>query len=373
MWIYEQKGWPKFTWDKAGLAQKLAEVRYQQGRLLGRMEGLGFKLRKEASLDNLTMDVVKSSAIEGEKLDEQEVRSSIGRRLGLDFAGMVEASRHVEGVVELMLDATQRYSEPLTDERLFNWHAALFPTGRSGMYKITVGGWRTDENGRMQVVSGPVGREKVHYEAPVAKQLDTEMRSFLEWFEGDSNTDQVVKAGLAHFWFVTVHPFDDGNGRTARAIADLALARADCTADRFYSMSSQIEKERKEYYLQLERQQTSSLDVTGWLEWFQGCLGRAIQAAEENVSVVLEKSEFWERVNRQPVNDRQKKVLNRMLDNFKDHMSTSKYAKMAKCSNDTALRDIQELLKRGILLQNPGGGRSTSYRLAVATNNMQQS
>ena len=364
MWIHEHQKWPNFTWDAKTLASKLAYIRHRQGRLLGRMEGLGFELKREASLSTLTNDVVKSSAIEGENLNPEEVRSSIARRLGIDIAGLIPASRDVEGVVEMMLDATQHSSTPLTKTRLFDWHAALFPTGRSGMHKITVGNWRTVEAGPMQVVSGPIGNETVHYEAPTAGRLEMEMETFLTWLENTDDDDPVIKAGIAHLWFVTIHPFEDGNGRIARAIGDMALARADGTVDRFYSLSSQIEIERKQYYDQLEAQQRSTPNITDWLSWFLDCLGRAIGNAENTLSNVMFKAQLWDMINQKPVNDRQRLVINRMLDDaFEGFMNTSKYAKMAKCSNDTALRDIQELKERGIFIQNPGGGRSTSYRL----------
>jgi Fic family protein len=372
MWIYEHDNWPDFSWDAKTLASKLADVRHQQGRLLGRMEGLGFDLRREASLDTLTSDVVKSSAIEGEILNPEEVRSSIARRLGLDIAGLVPTSRHVEGIVEMMLDATQKFSKPLTKDRLFGWHAALFPTGRSGMHKITVGGWRTAASGAMQVVSGPAGREKVHFEAPGAAHLEKEMKTFLAWVEKKSDLDAVLKAGIAHLWFVTIHPFEDGNGRIARAIGDMALARTDGTADRFYSLSAQIERERKAYYDHLERQQRSEPDITDWLSWFLDCMGRAIASAETTLGNVLFKVELWKKINQSPVNDRQRNIINRMLeDGFKGFMKTSKYAKLAKCSNDTALRDIQDLVARGIFVQNEGGGRSTSYALADSSQQRQ--
>ncbi len=364
MWIHEHQDWPNLTWDAAALASKLADIRHRQGRLLGRMEALGFELKREANLGTLTNDVLKSSAIEGENLNRKEVRSSIARRLGIDIAGLVPSSRDVEGIVEMMLDATQRHSDPLTEDRLFGWHAALFPTGRSGMHRITVGGWRTVEAGTMQVVSGPFGKEKIHFEAPSAERLDAEMTSFLAWFEGENDMDPVIKAGIAHFRFVTIHPFEDGNGRIARAIGDMTLARADGTQDRFYSLSSQIEAERKLYYDQLEKQQRATPDITDWLSWFLECLGQAIANAETTLGNVLYKARLWDVINRKPVNDRQRLIVNRMLeDDFEGFINTSKYAKLAKCSNDTALRDIQELKERGILVQNPGGGRSTSYRL----------
>jgi len=364
VYIHEKTGWPRLTWDGERLAGLLAAVRHKQGRLLGKMEGLGFDLRAEANLTVLTSDVVKSSAIEGEALPPDEVRSSIAGRLGLDIAGLPKAGRNVEGVVDMMLDATRHFDAPLTPQRMFDWHASLFPTGRSGISPITVGAWRTHESGRMRVVSGPVGNETVHFEAPAAQRLASEMDAFLQWFNAPSEVDPVLKAGVAHLWFVTVHPFDDGNGRIARAIADMALARADGTPDRFYSMSSQIEAERKDYYLQLEFAQKGDTDITNWLAWFLACLGRAIDGAGETLGAVLRKARLWQRINRRPVSDRQRLVINRMLGQFEGFLSTSKYAKLAKCSADTALRDIRELLERGILVQNPSGGRSTSYRLA---------
>ena len=363
-YIHELSGWPELVWDAARLTPLLAKVRHRQGRLIGRMEGLGFSLRSEASLSALTADVVKSSAIEGEVLDVEQVRSSIARKLGLDVASIGPASRDVEGIVEMMLDATQHYADPVTAERLFGWHASLFPTGRSGMRRITVGAWRPVEAGAMQVVSGPIGRESVHFEAPEAARLEAEMAAFLKWLNTDGNVDPVLKAGIAHFHFVTIHPFEDGNGRIGRAIADLELARADSTSERFYSMSAQIESERKEYYLQLERGQRGSLDITLWLEWFLQCLGRAIEAAEQTLSGVLRKAKRWDQINHEPVNERQRKILNRLIDGFEGKLTTSNYGKIAKCSEDTALRDIQSLIKRGILTQNEGGGRSTSYSLA---------
>ena len=368
MWIHEHQDWPNFTWKAEVLASKLGDIRHRQGRLLGRLEGLGFKLKNEANLITLTNDVVNSSAIEGENLNPEEVRSSIARRLGIDIAGLIPASRDVEGIVEMMLDATQQFSKPLTRERLFDWHAALFPTGRSGMHRITVGSWRSLTAGPMQVVSGPIGKEKVHYEAPKADRLEREMQIFFDWFSSGHEIDPVLKAGIAHFWFVTIHPFEDGNGRIARAICDMALARADRTPERFYSLSSQIELERKNYYNQLEKQQRSTPEITGWLEWHLDCLGRAISSAEATLGNVLFKARLWEKINQKPVNDRQRLIINRMLeDDFKGHINTSKYAKLAKCSNDTALRDIQDLKERGIFIQNPGGGRSTSYRLPEKT------
>ena len=363
-WIHERLEWPNFTWDDAALTATLGSVRHRQGRLLGRMRSIGFELRSEARLETLTTEVVTSSAIEGELLNPEEVRSSIARRLGLDAGGLVPSGRDVEGIVEMMLDATREYHRPLTTERLFSWHAALFPTGRSGIRRITFAAWRTDDSGPMQVISGPMGREKVHIQAPAAQRLPREMERFLEWFNTEDAIDPVLKAALAHFWFVTIHPFDDGNGRIARAIADMSLARADESPDRYYSMSSQIESERSSYYERLERRQRGELDITEWMEWFLACLGRALESAEEALSAVLYKARFWEMVGRHRVNERQRAVLHRMLGDFEGQLGTSKYAKLAKCSTDTALRDIRELLDRGIIVKNPAGGRSTSYRLA---------
>ena len=365
--IHALAEWPRFRWDREKLAKPLASVRHQQGRLIGHMEALGFPLQQEAVLKTLTEDVVKSSEIEGDNLDAGQVRSSIARRLGMDVGGLVAADRHVEGVVEMMLDATRHYDQPLTAERLFAWHASLFPTGRSGLRGIRVGAWRDDRTGPMQVVSGPIGRERVHFEAPAAKRLDREMTAFVAWFNDDDRSadiDAVLKAGLAHLWFVTVHPFDDGNGRIARAIADLVLARSEHSPQRFYSMSAQIREERGAYYDILEQTQKGTLDITPWMEWFLACLGRAIDGAQTTLSAVLQKARFWQKLRDVQINERQRLVLNRLLDGFEGNLTTSKWAKIAKCSSDTALRDISELVERGILVRNPAGGRSTSYALA---------
>jgi Fic family protein len=367
-YIHQMGDWPALRWDDAALASRLAYVRHRQGRLIGRMEALGFQLRTEAVLHTLTEDVVNSSEIEGEQLDKDQVRSSIARRLGMDIAGLVPAERDVEGIVEMMLDATQRFSEPLDAERLFSWHAALFPTGRSGMSRITVGAWRDDASGPMQVVSGPFGRERVHYEAPTADRLADEMAAFLKWFEDGAAIDPVLRAGVAHLWFVTIHPFEDGNGRIARAIADLVLARSEKTAQRFYSMSSQIQAERNAYYDMLERTQKGGVDITPWLSWFLDCLDRAFDRAEETLSAVMEKARFWDWIKVHPVSERQQKVLNRLMDGFEGKLTSSKWAKLAKCSQDTAARDIDDLVQRGILLKSTSGGRSTSYTLAEPPN-----
>lgn len=329
------------------------------------MEGLGIRLCGEANLAVMTEEVVKSSAIEGEVLDIRQVRSSLARRLGIEVAGVVPSPRAVDGIVEMMLDATRSFSQPLTAERLFGWQAALFPTGRSGIRRIAVGGWRTAKSGPMQVVSGPIGRERVHFEAPDAQRVAGEMGALLEWFNAPMTIDPVIMAGVAHFRFVTIHPFEDGNGRIARAIADMALARADGRPERFYSMSAQIETERRAYYEVLEDSQKGGMDITPWLKWFLECLGRALTRAEGTLAAVLRKAQVWQRIGTAPVNERQRKVLNRLLDGFEGKLTTSKYAGLAACSNDTALRDIQALVAQGVLAQNEGGGRSASYGLIV--------
>jgi Fic family protein len=363
--IWQNERWPGLHWDDQALGKLLAQVSREQGRLLGKMEALGFELRGEAHLRTLTEDVVKSSEIEGENLPPDQVRSSIARRLGMDVAALGAPDRNVEGVVEMMFDATTHHAKPLTEERLHAWHAALFPTGRSGMRKIRVGAWRDDSAGPMQVVSGPMGRERVHYEAPPAQRLRAEVKKFIAWFEKPGDIDPLLVAGLAHLWFVTIHPFDDGNGRIARAIADLALARAEKIGQRFYSMSGQISAERSDYYAILERTQKSDLDVTRWQTWFLECLLRAIEGAQGTLSVVLNKAKFWERFAKEPFNERQVAVLNRLLDGFEGKLTSSEWAKLAKCSQDTAYRDILDLVERGALRKDPGGGRSTSYSLAT--------
>ncbi|HEY3566814.1 MAG TPA: Fic family protein [Thermoanaerobaculia bacterium] len=364
MYIHELQDWPRFHWNPGELAGLLASVRHRQGRLIGHMEALGFSLQQKAVLQTLTGDVVKSSEIEGETLDAEQVRSSIARRLGLDIGALKPADRHVEGIVEMMLDATRRFDQPLTAERLFAWHASLFPTGRSGMARIRTGAWYDGSKGPMQVVSGPIGKEHVHFEAPKAERLDSEMGAFLDWFETATGIDPVLKAAQAHFWFVTIHPFEDGNGRIARAIADMTLARSEGSPQRFYSMSTQIRQERRAYYDILERTQKGTLDITPWMSWFLGCLGRAIDAAQGTLGSVLAKARFWERARNVALNDRQRLVLNRLLDGFEGKLTTSKYAKLAKCSQDTALRDILPLVESGLLVRNPEGGRSTSYSLS---------
>ena len=363
-YIHELSDWPQFRWDDRRLATPLAAARHLQGRLLGQMEALGFRVKEEAVLRTLTEDVLKSSEIEGEQLDADQVRSSVARRLGIDIGGLHAADRSVEGVVEMMLDATQHYDLPLTAERLFDWHASLFPTGRSGMHRITVGGWRDDRTAPMQVVSGPVGRERVHFEAPAAGRLDEDMKRFLAWFNGDASVEPVLKAALAHLWFVTIHPFDDGNGRIARAIADMALARSEGSSRRFYSMSGQIRDERAEYYRILEQAQRGTMDATAWIDWFLGCLTRAIEAAQTALAGVIDKARYWEKLRDVPLNERQRLIINKLVEGFEGKLTTSKWAALTKSSNDTALRDIQQLVERGVLVRNEAGGRSTSYSLA---------
>ena len=362
-YIHELPDWPHFYWDNEKLVALLADVCRQQGFLLGRVSSLGFDIKTEANLEILTADIVKSSEIEGERLDPEQVRSSIARQLGIDVGGTAMIDRHVDGIVEMMLDATKNYAESLSEERLCGWHNVLFPVGRSGLRHITVGAWRLPETGPMQVVSGHIGRERVHFEAPLAGRLEHEMMLFLDWFNHSKNVDPILKAGIAHFWFVTIHPFADGNGRIARAITDMCLARADGIAERFYSMSTSIERERKNYYKALESCQKGDLNITSWLEWFLACLIRAIENADQLLEKVLFKAKIWHKLNDCVINERQRKIISCLLNDFQGKLTTSKYAKIAKCSQDTALRDIQVLIKYGILVKEFGGGRSTSYQL----------
>ncbi len=363
MYIHLNKNWPRFKWDDEKLINLLADVRNLQGRLLGKMGNLGFKLQNEAVFETLTLDILKNNEIEGELLDTEQVRSSIAKRLGLDFKSNTPPGRYVEGVVEMMLDATQNYSVELSKERLFDWHAALFPTGRSGMHKITVADWRKDDRGPMQVVSGAMGREKIHFETPVPNLVEPEMKQFLDWFNAAIDTDDVFKAAIAHLWFLTIHPFDDGNGRIARAITDMQLARSDKSSQRFYSLSSQILQERKNYYNILEKTQKGNLDITAWLTWFLECLRKSILASEGILSSIILKAKFWEAHKETLINGRQQKMVNKLFDGFEGKLSTSKWAKICKCSTDTALRDIQDLEGKGMLKKEAGGGRSTSYML----------
>ncbi len=360
--IYQKANWPEFTWNSNDFLDILSEARNLQGRLIGKMETLGFDLRKEALLDTLTLDVVKSSEIEGEFINPDQVRSSIARRLGMEIAGAVESDRNVEGVVEMMLDATQKCFDPLTADRLFDWHAALFPTGRSGMYKITVADWRKDTMGPMQVVSGAMGKEKVHFQAPDSDLVDKEMTRFLDWFN-NSKLDLVIKAAIAHLWFVTIHPFEDGNGRITRALTDMLLAQADKSNQRFYSMSAQIRLERKQYYEILEKTQKGNLDITDWIVWFLNCLINALKSTDSILKKVLFKADFWKKHITTELNDRQRLLLNRLMDGFDGKLTSSKWAKIAKCSKDSAVRDINDLIDKGILQKEAAGGRSTNYEL----------
>jgi Fic family protein len=362
-YIHDLPDWPGFRWDMHALSIPLAALRHRQGRLLGQMEALGFPLREAATLESITQEVVMSSRIEGEILDRDQVRSSLARRLGMDIGALLPADRRVDRVVEMMLDATQRYDDPLTEARLHRWHAGLFSMDRGDTAGIRVAAWRDDRSGPMQVVSGPMGRERVHFQAPTAARLPCEIDAFLAWFNGGEAGDPVLKAGLAHLWFVMIHPFDDGNGRMARAVADLALARSERTPHRFYSMSAQICRERSDYYGVLERTQKGTLDVTRWLQWFLGCLDRAFDGAESALAAVLRKARFWESNANTAINHRQRLVLDRLLDGFEGKLTSSRWASLAKCSHDTALRDISRLVDAGVLVKNPGGGRGTSYSL----------
>ncbi len=359
-YIYEYENWTDFLWQDKALNVIFGEVRLMQGKLIGQMNALGFSAKEEAMLTSLTLDVVKSSEIEGELLNYEQVRSSIARRLGINTAGLVSSSRHIDGVVEMMLDATQRHSLPLTEKRLFGWHGALFPSGYSGPYEIEVGRYRT---GKMQVVSGAMGKEKVHYEAVKPDLVKMEMDKFLDWFNNDNSLDPVLKAAIAHFWFIIIHPFDDGNGRIGRAIADMLLARAEGSGERFYSMSSQILAERKRYYEVLQKVQHSSGDITEWLDWFLHCLKNAMLATKDSTQKILRKAEFWRLHEHTPVNERQRLILNKLFDGFEGKLQTSKWAKIAQTSTDTALRDIKDLVEKGILQQTDEGGRSANYEL----------
>jgi len=359
-YIYQSESWPNFTWNEQEIQVLLGKVRHLQGKLLGQMSALGFSEKEDTILSTLTMDVIKSSEIEGELLNYEQVRSSIARKLGIEYAGMIYSDRNVEGVVEMMLDATQNYNNLLDDERLFGWHAALFPTGRSGLHKIDIGCYRNEE---MQVVSGPMGKEKIHYQAPSPNQVKKEMDILLQWFNTETKVDLVLKSAIAHFWFIIIHPFDDGNGRIARALSDLLLARSDNSSQRFYSLSSQILVERKVYYEILQKVQHSNGDITEWLLWFLNCLYKAIDSTGQTIEKVLYKAEFWDIHKETSLNSRQRLILNKLFDSFIGKLSTSKWAKIAKCSSDTALRDIQDLVKKGILQKELAGGRSTNYEL----------
>jgi len=364
LFIYQHKEWPKFTWDHEHVLSRLAEVNRQQGILLGKLYHQGFSPKLEASMEILSNDVISTSIIEGEALNRNEVRSSIAKRLGLSFAGMVPPSRDVEGIVEMMLDATQNYTEDISSEKLIGWHASLFPTGYSGMYKVLIGSWRDDSTGPMQVISGPIGREIVHFEAPAAKVLNKQMDQFIDWYNREDSLDKVLQAALAHLWFITLHPFNDGNGRIARALTDKKLAQAENSHFRFYSMSSQIKQEREAYYKILEQTQKGNLDISEWMLWFLDCLERAILNSETILAAVLKRARFWGLNKAQHFNKRQHKILDLLLDQFEGKLTAKKWAKINKCSHDTATRDINDLISKGILVKSPEGGRSTNYLLA---------
>ncbi len=363
MYIYNQNNWPTFTWKIERFVDLLCEVRNLQGQLLGRMGAIGFELQNLAILDTLTLDVLKTNEIEGEIFDYDQVRSSVARKLGLDIAGLVYSDRHVDGMVDMMMDATQFYNQALTTERLFAWHAAMFPAGISGHYKIQIGNWRNDVAGPMQVVSGPFGKEKIHFEAPASSMIGAETSRFLEWFNEETSEDLVIKAAIAHIWFITIHPFDDGNGRITRALTDMILARSDKSSRRFYSMSAQIRIERNKYYEILEKTQKGNLDVSDWIIWFLNCLKNALKSSDFLLTKILEKANFWVLHTDKIINERQKKIVNMCLDDFKGHLTSSKYAKITKCSKDTAIRDINDLIEKNMLKKEIAGGRSTNYIL----------
>lgn len=363
VYIYQQKDWPHFRWDQSQVNELLLKARYHQGLLLGRMKTLGFERRNESNLETLIQDVLKSSEIEGEILDIQQVRSSVARHLGLELAGLPEPNREVEGVVSMLLDATQSFNKPLTAKRLFSWHTDLFPYGNSRLIPIRTGAWRDDKSSPMRVISGPIGRERIHFEAPPAHMLDKEMKQFLVWYNSKESLDLILKAAIAHLWFVTIHPFADGNGRIARAIADMTLARSENNSNRYYSMSAQIRKERKDYYIHLEHTQKDSLDITRWLIWFLNCFMAAVESSEKTLTKVITKTQYWEHIAGTSLNERQIKMINILIDGLSGHLTSSKWAKITKCSQDTAYRDILDLIDKGVLMKNPGEGRSTSYSL----------
>lgn len=365
MYLYNNQNWPNFKWDSEKLLPLLSYVRNRQGKLIGKMGALGFDLQNEADLEVLTSEIIKTTEIEGEVLDRGQVRSSIARRLGLNISGLVYSERNVDGIVELMLDATKNYNKELTKERLFSWHAALFPTGQSGLYEIITGNWRDDSTEPMQVVSGALGKEKVHYQAPPAAQLENEMRIFFDWFNLEQNIEPVLKAAIVHLWFVTLHPFEDGNGRISRALSNMLLARSDQQPFRFYSMSTQIRKERNSYYDILEKTQKGSLDITNWIEWFLNILLNSIENSDKLLEKVIYKHEFWLKYSNINLNERQRKILNMLMEDFEGVLNTTKWAKIGKCSQDTALRDIQDLIDKGIMSRTEKGGRSTNYEINI--------
>lgn len=362
-YIYQQHDWPNFKWDSNAIIYPLAAVRHLQGNLTGKMEALGFRLRNEAALETLAIEVTKTSEIEGQILDLDQVRSSIAIKLGIEIFGLMPSDRNVDGIVEMMLDATQNYENPMTTDRLFGWHSSLFPSGRSGMYRIVTGNWRDDSTGPVQVVSGALGKERVHFQAPPAVEINKEMNAFLVWLNQRTDEDPILRSAIAHIWFITIHPFEDGNGRIARALSEMLLTRSDNSPRRFYSMSSQIRADRKKYYDTLEKTQMGSLDITEWLLWYLKCLEGALQSSEVIMLKIFNKHRFLGKLASESLNDRQRLMINKLLDDFQGNLTTSKWAKIARCSQDTALRDIQDLVNRNILQKNSSGGRSTSYVL----------
>ena len=364
MYIHQKKTWPHFIRDSDLHLLKISTIRHKQGQILGSLRTVGFDLKLETQLEILAQDIITSNAIEGNVIDPTEVRSSIAKRLGIQKAGLISTTHYMDGLVDMMIDATQNFHLPLSKDRLCGWHCCLFPTGRSGMYRITVGDWRTDQDGPMQVISGGMGREKIHFEAPQAHLLEEEMTRFIKWFN-EADEEPIIKSAIAHLWFVTLHPFDDGNGRIARTLSDVLLSRSDQSPFRFYSMSAQIEKEKHEYYRQLEIAQRGTLEINAWIKWYLNCLDHALDSSKEILDSLFVRTLFWE-VHREVVlNARQKKMIMILLDGFVGKLKSSKWAKMTKCSQDTALRDIKDLMEKGILKPEEGGGRSQSYQLVL--------
>ena len=364
-YIWQLPHWPNWQFNASQLSEKIAEIHHARGYLLGKIDDLGFDLKKEAFLEVVSEDVLKTSQIEGEYLDQEAVRSSVAKKIGIDIADLPNTDGHIDGVVEMVLDATQAYETQLSVEKLFHWHRGLFPQP-SLLHPIDIGKWREDKKGPMQVISGPINKPKVHYEAPPARIIEQEMDKFILWFNQESWIDPLIKAGIAHLWFVTIHPFDDGNGRIARAIGDMALAKAEKLNLRFYSLSGQIQKERKTYYELLEKTQKGTLHIDEWLDWFLSCLLRSIQASQGTLQHVISKANFWQKHGGQALNQRQIKILNKLIDGFEGKLTSSKWANINKCSVDTALRDIQELIKLEILKKSETGGRSTAYELVIS-------
>lgn len=363
MYIHQTADWPHFIWDKEKIEAELIKVNKAAGFLEGRLSAIGFDVRQLAAVEALTHDIVASYEIENMVLDSGQVRSSVARRMGVRITGETEPSHYVEGVVEMMLDAVDNYRSPLTDERLFGWHNCLFPTGRSGMEVINVGRYRTDA---MNVESGAMGREKIHYHAPEPEMVPVEMERFLAWFNSDDTPEDYVKSAVAHFWFVSIHPFDDGNGRIGRAIADMALSQADNSTMRYFSISRQINKEKREYNNMLEHCQKGSCDITAWIHWYLGCMLRAISGAEDMLSSILDKAIFWQNHSQTTMNDRQKNALNIWLDGYEGKLTVKNWAKKANTSVDTAARDVKDLVDKGLLVPKSGKHRNVPYGIRIS-------